>query len=109
MLACPTLAHAGDSTWLVCSGRIGKAHIMASVVEHRAADGASRAVSVTLLRGVHAASAESVVTGKVTLAPDFSTLALTGKIDMTFGDDKKAPREAVNVKLACVQLDDLQP
>jgi hypothetical protein len=136
VLASSAIAQAGDSSWLVCKGRAEhgatkqRDWILISAVEHRGTDGDSRNLTLTLLKGVNAATGDLndkkhpfvdkaasltmktakgrvVMTGTVTLSNDFKTLSLGGKLDTAYGAGAKATLEAFDAKLACEQLDDL--
>jgi hypothetical protein len=130
----PTVAYAGDSTWLSCKGIAtygdkaprSKMYLVASLLEHRGADGASRDLDVTLLKGSNvsvgtirgdqsgALEVRNVVdkhpvtfTGTARLAEDMKTFTLAGKLDITFGSDPKAKPARLDAKLTCETLDDL--
>jgi hypothetical protein len=139
ILSSAGLAHAGDSTWLICKGisergkPVEKSHVVVSLLERRGADGGSRDLSVTLIKGVHVNTGEIVgktlkdgdVTGKVAplklasakgkpvftgtgeLAKGMKTFTLKGSIDFAFGLDAKPTMEPFTAKLTCEVLDDL--
>jgi hypothetical protein len=129
-----SLAHAGDASWLLCKGVAehdgAKMYVAASLVEHRAADGENRDLAVTLLKGANSASGnllgkkvgdfagkstplaltghgKTVWKGKVVLANDFTTFAMDGSFDISFGTDRKAKLAPFTAKLTCETLDDL--
>lgn len=130
----PTIAYAGDATWLSCKGIAtygdkaprSRMYLVASLLEHRGADGASRDLDVTLLKGsnvslgtIHgdqsgALEVRNVIdkhpvsfTGTARLTEDMKTFTLTGKLDITFGSDPKAKPARLDAKLTCETLDDL--
>jgi hypothetical protein len=134
ILSVSAISHAGDATWVTCKGvaTIGdkaprsRMLVAASLVEHRADDGASRDLEVTLIKGanvalgtirgdqsgpleVHSVAGKhpALFTGKAGLSGDMKTFTLTGKLDTTFGSDPKAKPERVEAKLSCETLDDL--
>lgn len=126
-LCAPAVAHAGDSTWLWCKGiatrGATKTYFAASLLEHRANDGATRDLEVMLVYGANTASttvakydidkvsklstaAPVKFTGTLKLDPKMQTLTLTGKIDESFGGPKPN-LVAFSAKLTCDTLDDL--
>ncbi len=125
VVATSGLAEARDSTWLLCQG-IGdqggkKVHVVASLLEHRAPDGQSREVAVTLVRGDRVGrgtiagerlalkeigSHREVWTGKANLSADMRAFALDGTIDAFWGDAAKPLHQPFTAKLACQELDD---
>jgi hypothetical protein len=129
-----TVAHAADSTWLSCKGIAtygdkaprSRMYLMASLLEHRADDGVSRDLDVTLIKGAHVSlgtihgdqrgtlELRDVIdkhpvmfTGTASLAENMKTFTLTGKLEVTFGFDAKAKPVRVDAKLTCEALDDL--
>jgi hypothetical protein len=132
VLASSGIASARDSTWLLCRG-IGehggdKSHVVASLHEHRAANGTDRDVSIMLIYGEHVVNgtvantagtgkAETVklstlegkrvvvFTGTSALAKDMHAVTLAGSIDWSFGATKQKP-VAFSAKLTCDELDD---
>lgn len=135
-LASSATAMAGDSAWLVCKGKAEhgatkqREFIVVSALEHRGADGGSRNLTMTLLKGANVASSDVndkkhpfvdkpaavtfktakgrvVVSGTATLANDFKTLLLDGKLDPAYGTASKSTLEPFTAKLGCEQLDDL--
>jgi hypothetical protein len=135
VLASSGIAFARDSTWLLCrgTGEHGtgadkqRTHVVASLHEHRAANGTDRDVAITLIYGDHvikgtvASSAGTgkaeavklstlegkravVFTGTSALAQDMHAITFAGSIDWTFGAaNKLVPFSA---KLTCDELDD---
>ncbi|HMG12796.1 MAG TPA: hypothetical protein VK571_06460, partial [Gemmatimonadaceae bacterium] len=112
-----TVSYAGDATWLSCKGIAtygdkaprSRMYLVASLVEHRAADGASRDLDVTLIKGgnvslgtIHGDQSGALevrnvtdkhpitFTGTAQLTEDMKIFTLTGKLDITFGTDPKA-------------------
>lgn len=136
-LLAPAIAHAGDSTWLLCTGVATvdshRMYVAASVVEGRkTAD--TRAVWITLIKGGHEMrgelpdDADGGASGSVALAivpndpsikpsvtfkgtaklpSDFGALTLTGQLDTNFGEAARPSFVAFSGKLACKTLDDL--
>jgi|GEM_PF-6364107 len=130
----PAVASAADSMWLVCTGVMNpggnKTYVAASLLEHRAADGAHRDLDVTLLKGAHAWRARilgakagdvsrkhvalHVVQGKRTIFAGTArlvlgakkTFRLRGKMDLHFGAGRASLVRA-KATLQCRQLDDL--
>lgn len=133
------IAAARDSTWLVCKGTAThgagkdaeKATVVTSLLEHRAADGASRDLEVTFLWGDRASHGTiagknggdaapkgsalrltsltgkpgaPVLSGTAELGRDFKTFAFSGTADWAFGDDPKPTMVPVSAKLACEEL-----
>jgi len=133
-LASPSFA--GDSTWLVCKGVAGygpdtqrdKMHLVVSALEHRAASGDKRDLSITVLRGDHQSrgvvrnveegkpgklgakalggNQRVTIDGRLTLASGMASIDLDGTIDPSFGADAKAKRVPFAAKLTCETLDD---
>ena len=126
LIALPGVAHAGDSSWLVCKGIATRAdyktYFVANVLEHRAGVD-QRALSVTLVYGDHLARGEItdgsslraseiaskrvVFAGTGKLSDDFKTFTLDGKLDGNFGALATPRMERFHAALACEQLDDL--
>ena len=128
-----TVSYAGDATWLSCKGIAtygdkprSRMYLVASLVEHRGADGASRDLDVTLIKGGHVSlgtihgdqrgplEVRNVTdkhpvtfTGTAQLTEDMKTFTLTGKLDITFGNDPKEKPARLDAKLTCETLDDL--
>jgi hypothetical protein len=125
------LAHAGDSTWLLCKGVADfdgkKMYVVASVLERRDADEDSRDLDVSFLKGANEATGtllgkngdfmgkstalelktkgKLAWKGSVTLGKDFKTFAMTGTQDMGWGTTKLDTK--MTAKLTCEALDDL--
>jgi hypothetical protein len=136
-VAVPAIADAKDSTWLVCKG-VGsqgakadtKTYVVASLLEHRGADG--RNLAVTLIYGDNVSRAEAIgkkgddfvgkpaklkllsigsghrttLDGTITLAADMASVAIDGALDPTFGSDAKSKPVPFTAKLSCETLDD---
>lgn len=87
--AVPSIAHAGDSTWLLCKGigmqgakpHVTKTYFAASLLEHRGSDGSSRDLGVTLMYGDHVN--RGVIQGKT--SGDFQAKAVPFKAASTAG------------------------
>lgn len=129
-----TVGYAGDATWLSCKGIAtygdkaprSRMYLVASLVEHRAADGESRDLDVTLIKGGHVSlgtihgdqrgtlEVRNVTdkhpvtfTGTAQLTEDMKTFTLTGKLDLSFGYAPKEKPARLDAKLTCEALDDL--
>ncbi len=126
-LCVPAVANAGDSSWLWCKGiatrGATKTFFAASLLEHRASDGASRDLEVMLVYGAKAATTTLSkydagkpaklatkgpvqFTGTAKLDEKMQTFTLDGKLDDTFGT-AKPNMVAFSAKLTCETLDDL--
>jgi hypothetical protein len=91
ILSSAGVAHAADSTWLICKGiaehgakgDVDKSHVVVSLHEHRGADGGSRDLDVTLIYGVHVS--RGVVIGKThgTKDGDVTGKAVPVKLSLT--------------------------
>jgi hypothetical protein len=128
-----TAAYAGDSTWLLCKGkatqgeRASATHprVVVNLLEHRAADGANRALGVTIIMGDRVSRGEQRGDFDVTPTPlisksidgshplifngtakldGFKVLRMEGQIDTMFGDDAKPVMAKFVAKLKCEEL-----
>ena len=140
VLATSTLADARDSAWVLCKGIVdpgaghAKSYLVASLLEHRSDNGASRDLAVTVLYGDHVArgailnsddgftdgrarpvklttvgtkTSHPIFTGTVALTSDMKSVAMVGSLDEDYGDAAKPSLVQVTAKLACEQLDDM--
>jgi hypothetical protein len=128
------VAFARDSTWMLCKGKASmgddKVPVLVNLLEHRAEDGSSRDLEVTLIYGdrvsrgtvkgkdgsdatakgntvklVDTSSKATVIyDGGAVLSEDFKALTLKGKADQFWGDDKPTP-VPFSAKLKCEEID----
>ncbi|HEY4240660.1 MAG TPA: hypothetical protein VGM88_12650 [Kofleriaceae bacterium] len=124
LLLLPRIASAADSSWLVCKGVavVGgdKEYVVASILEHRGDDGASRDLDVVLLKGANVAKGDVLgkrvgdVTGRSVPLELFTEKKSVWKGTIAVPDafneatlDGRYHGEKFHAKLSCEVLDDL--